>query len=162
MMRGSGWLLALPLLAGSPALAQVGEILDYPELMRRADLVAIAECQSAADTGARYGHPGLGQALPVQEWRATFRIAAVLKAHSVTGVGSTIGLAYLRFDHDTWRKKDPTRGVVNGGTYLALKPGRNYLLFLKARTVGVYEPVSGLVFPDQAVYLLESSSGFGS
>lgn len=161
MKRRVGWQLAMSLLVSSSALAQIGEVLDYPELMRRADLVAIAACESDADTGARYGHPGLSYALPVQEWRGTFRIAAVLKSHSATGVGSAIGLAYLRFDHDTWRKKDPTRGVVNGGTYLALKPGRNYLLFLKARTVGVYEPVSGLVFPDQAVYLLESSSGYG-
>src|SRR5512134_488574 len=107
-MRTLGWLLALHLLVGSSATAQVGEVLEYPELIRRADLVAIAECQGADDTGARYGHPGLRNAVPVQEWRATFRIAALLKPHSLTGVGSTIGLTYLRFDFETFRKTDPT------------------------------------------------------
>ncbi len=161
MMRRSAWLLAVHLLVGSSALAQVGEVLEYPELIRRADLVAIAECQSADDTGARYGHPGLTHAVPVQEWRAAFRIAAVVKAHPTTGVGSTFGFAYLRFDYDKWRQTDPTRGVVNAGTYLALKPGLTYLLFLKARAVGVYEPVTGQVLPHGSVYLLDSSSATG-
>lgn len=57
MMRGMGWLLAMHPLVGSSALAQVGEVLDYPELMRRADLVAIAEGESVR-ASLRWGMAG--------------------------------------------------------------------------------------------------------
>jgi hypothetical protein len=160
-MQSAAWVLAALFVGCSPACAQARELQGYPELMQKSDLVAIAECQGASDTGARYGHPDLehaNPAVPVQEWRATLRVTVVLKAYPMTGVGSTIGFSYLRFDDEKWRKEDSTRGVINGGWYVVVKPGESYLLFLKAREFGVYEPVTGHLFPNDSVYLLDPMS----
>jgi len=161
MMR-SGCAVGPVLLLVSQARPQVGELHDYPELMQKADLVAIAECQNATDTGGRHGHPDAAFGVPVQEWLATFRIAVVLKRHPTTGVGSTIQFSYLRLDQARWDREHPGAGIINGGAYVAVKPQQTYLLFLKARGVGVYEPVTGHLFPNDSVYLLDRNSAIGN
>jgi hypothetical protein len=147
------------LLVTAPAVtAQTGSPRPYQDLAQRADLVIVGECQSAADTGERRSHPESNVALPVQEWRATFRASAVLKAARATAIGSIVPVRYLRFDYGRWRKLNPGAGLANAGMYVFLEPRQAYLLFLKEGPNGAYEPASGQLFPNDSVYLLDRMS----
>jgi hypothetical protein len=148
-------LLSVPIPA---ATAQAGRLQTYQELAQRADLVMVGECQSAADTGERRSHPESSTALPVQEWRATFRATAVLKAPQASTIGSAVPVRYLRFDYGRWRKLNPGAGLANAGMYVFLQPQQVYLLFLTKGPDGVYEPASGHLFPNDSVYLLDRMS----
>jgi hypothetical protein len=147
-------LLSVPV----PVAAQARGQPTYQEIAQRADLVIVGECQSAADTGERRSHPESSTPLPVQEWRATFRATAVLKATPATTIGSTVPVRYLRFDYGRWRKLNPGAGLANAGMYVFLQPQQAYLLFLRKGPNGVFEPASGHLFPNDSVYLLDRMS----
>jgi hypothetical protein len=135
-----------------PARAQVGYLWSYEELLQKADLVVIAECESTLDTGRRRPHPGPKPSTPVAELQTVFRISAVLKSPHPVPVGANLRLRHYRFTPEVLR-----HGLLNAGSWLRLQAQRHYLLFLTNAAGGVYEPLSGPTFPTDSVYLLDPS-----
>jgi len=137
----------------SPAGAQVGYLWSYEELLQKADVVLIAECQGTSDTGRHRPHPELKPALPVLELQTVFRVSAVVKGVQAVAIGADVRVRHYRWDDEV-----PRGGIVNGGSWLRLQAQRNYLLFLLKATDGVYEPLSGHAFPAKSVLLLDPDS----
>jgi hypothetical protein len=152
------------LLASAPqADAQVGYLWTYDELLRKADLVVIAQCRSTRDTGNQLSHPGL-TLVPVVEMQTTFVVDAVVQSGdpNPVSVGSDLRLRHYRHDLERWRKEHPPdpgglpRGLLNTGSTLVLEEKRSYLLFLIKSADGLYEPLSGHTFPTDSVYRLDN------
>jgi hypothetical protein len=136
------------------ASARLIESWPYERLLKEADLVVIARATSAADcedrtTDNRWKAPFLGV-------NTTFRVESVLKGKAR---GRSIRVLHFKL-------KDGVR-IVNGpllvsfrrtSLELRTKEGGklglgvpSYLLFLKVRKDGRYEPVSGRVDPELSV-----------
>jgi hypothetical protein len=143
-------LAALP----SPSDAQVGYLWTHAELLEKADVAVIAECVKTADTGRVRPHPGLTPALPVRELETTFRVSAILKGSFELGIGTDLLLRHYRYTADAERG-----GLLNAGSWLSLKDGSSYLLFLRRNGDDSYEPLSGHTFPDDSVYRLDKADG---
>jgi len=144
-----GAYLVLPL----PAGAQVGYLWSYEELLQKADLVLIAECQSTSETGRQRPHPELKPADPVLELLTIFQASAVLKAPQAVPIATEVRVRHYRWSDDVLK-----RGIVNGGAWLRLEAHHNYLLFLTKASDGVYEPLSGHTFPNDSIYVLDRMS----
>jgi hypothetical protein len=136
-----------------PSGAQVGYLWSYGELLQKADLVVIGECQGTSDTGRHRPHPELRPASLVRELRTTFRVSAVVKGGTAVPIGSEMAVRHYR-----WEEEVLKRGLVNGGFWLRLETHRSYLLFLRRAADGVYEPLSGHTFPNDSVFLLDRMS----
>ena len=157
MRAGAGVILAAAgLLGASHAHAQLGYLWTYEELLQKADVAVIADCMDTVDTGWVRPHPELTPASVVHELRTSFRVSAVLKGRRSDAAGGKLRLRHFRYTADALRG-----GLVNGGTWLSLRRGGSYLLFLADGGDGVYEPLSGHTFPDDSVFLLARASRRG-
>ncbi len=140
------------ILAASVAEARLLESWSHKRLMKEADLVVIARAKSTADADDR---------LKDNPWEATFlgqtttlEVKAVLKGKA----GDTIKVLHYKLEDGvqlingpllvTFRTK-PLRVVTK--EFKAELGAPEYLLFLKARKDGRYEPVSGRIDPALSV-----------
>ena len=130
--------------------AQVPHAWTFDELTAKADLVIIASHLSTQDTGRRRMDPELKPGAHAAELRTELKVLQVLKADSGRGVaaGATVSLRH-------YSVLEPPFSM--GSTLKFGESARAYLVFLARRPDGVYEPVSGQVFPADSVYLLDRS-----
>jgi len=131
--------------------SQAGHVWTFDELTARADLVVIASHISTQDTGERRTHPDLKPDVRAVEMRTEMKVLQVLKtgASAAVRAGATLALRhYVVIGQDAVHIGSPLRFG---------EPGRPYLLFLVRQPGGLYEPVSGQVFPTDSVYLLDRS-----
>src|SRR5689334_15746669 len=144
-MHGAAFLLVFA--AGT---AQVPRPWTFDELTAKADLVVIASHLSTEDTGRRRTRAELKPETRAAELRTELKVLQVLKADPARGVaaGATLALRH-------YRVLEPPYTV--GSTLKFGEPARLYLVFLTRDPDGVYEPVSGQVFPADSVYLLDRS-----
>jgi hypothetical protein len=136
------------------------QIEDWPfaKLMKKADLVVIANMVSETDAGQRVtDKPSKDYLVGVL---TTFEVKAVLKGKNK---GKNLTLFHYRYD---WKKVEAKGGIGNGpmlvsfhnekmnivarGELIPLKKPA-YLLFLRQRADGRYECVSGQVDPSLSV-----------
>ena len=131
--------------------SQAGHVWTFDELTAKADLVVIASHISSQDTGRRRTHPELKGDVRAIEMRTELRVLQVLKADPTGTVrkGATVALRhYTVIGQDSF----------NVGSVLRFgEPGHPYMLFLVHEPDGLYEPVSGQIFPTDSVYLLDRS-----
>jgi len=130
--------------------AQVPHAWTFDELTAKADLVIIASHLSTQDTGRRRMDPELKPGARAAELRTELKVLQVLKADSGRGVaaGATVSLRH-------YSVLEPPFSM--GSTLKFGESARAYLVFLARKPDGVYEPVSGQVFPADSVYLLDRS-----
>ena len=134
------WMLVLALLPGwiSAAAARPIGAIPYDKMLRDADLVVVATAVKSDDT----------KDMPATDWKlpwigidTTLTIQAVFKGERPEK------LVVLHY-----RVKDGV-GVPNGPLLVTFRPpaspltGPDYLLFLKRRPDGRYEPLSGPIDP---------------
>ena len=130
--------------------AQVPHAWTFDELTAKADLVIIASHLSTQDTGRRRMDPELKPGARAAELRTELKVLQVLKADHARGVaaGATLSLRH-------YSVLEPPFSM--GSTLKFGESARAYLVFLARKPDGVYEPVSGQVFPADSVYLLDRS-----
>jgi len=130
--------------------AQVPHAWTFDELTAKADLVIIASHLSTQDTGRRRMNAELKPETRSAELRTELKVLQVLKADHARGVaaGATVSLRH-------YSVLEPPLSV--GSSLKFGEPARAYLVFLTRRPDGVYEPVSGHVFPADSAYLLDRS-----
>ncbi len=162
----AGGLSVLVLFLATAASAQVGYLWTMDELTKQADLVVIAEYRSTSGFGRGTVHPELKPDLPVIEFESLFEVLTVLKGR-LSGAplqGESrprLTLRHLQPDMDAWRRRQPRQpglpppGLLNTGSTLAFREGKEaYLLFLKHRADGGYDPLSGHTVPTESVFSL--------
>jgi len=137
--------------AAAAAGGRAQHVWTFDELTAKADLVVIASHISSQDTGRRRTHPELKGDVRAVEMRTELRVLQVLKGDptGVVRTGATVALRhYMVIRQDRF----------NLGSVLRFgEPGHPYMLFLVREPDGVYEPVSGQIFPTDSVYLLDRS-----
>ena len=156
-------LVAVGLAAG----AQIGYLWTFDELEAKADLVVIAEPLRTMDVGTHEEPRSDARAIPFVERRTDLKVLSVSKpdARGTVTPGAEIHLRHTRVDVDRFRSRNPAApgqpppGLLNTGTSLDFDahPGA-YLLFLKRRGDGDYEPLSGQTFPTDSVFSLVSTA----
>src|SRR6185295_17532976 len=169
--------LSIPLACGllllGPAVLQARLIGSWPyeKLVAASDLIVIAEFASSKDVEAKPSNDYLKHFADVIVGQvSTLNVRAVLKGKSP---GNQVEVFHLRLKGDKkilngplfvhFRARDPKHTVhvidenekaINDTTVV---PGTNqYLLFLKRRAEGRYEPVSGEVDPELSIRKLDS------
>jgi len=136
--------------AAAAAGGQAQHVWTFDELTAKADLVVIASHLSTQDTGRRRIDPELKPEARAAELRTELKVLQVLKADHARGVaaGATLSLRHYSVLEPPYRV---------GSTLKFGEPARAYLVFLTRCPDGVFEPVSGQVFPADSVYLLDRS-----
>jgi hypothetical protein len=152
-----------------PAHARLIENWPYERLFKEADLVVIATAGETADTKDRFSTKG---------WKAEFigqetqfvahsilkgklgaeKKLTVLHYRLPKGVLIANGPLLVKFRKDALALK----GTINGNTFKAGLGRPDYLLFLRLRPDGRYEPVSGEVDPALSIRELHPADGFFS
>jgi hypothetical protein len=135
-------ILALASLAtwASTAEARVVPAWPYDKLLADADLVVIGRAVSSADTGETLPDNSWGKLLGVE---TSFQPQAVLKGKLA---GNKLTVLHYRLEG----KLMPPNGPMLVSFRRAAdktKGGPDYLLFLKRRADGRYEPVTGQIDP---------------
>lgn len=143
---------ACAMLAASPAFSRPVAMPPYAQMMRDADLVAVATPTAVRDTAARTSFPGIqrdGEPVPAILVQADFEVLAVLKGPDDI---AKFTLSYLR-------SSDPDVVAVNGPMLVWFEPSKKerYLLFLKRGDDGLYVPVNGQTDPVFSVKPLGTS-----
>ena len=160
MARRVIWLMVLAgglLLAGSQGFGRGVEPWPYEKLMKEADLVVVAAFESAEDTADVPTHPEMKRT----EWfvgrTSTLEVRGILKGKPA----EQIKIRHFRLNKDKvghipngpdlveFRNGDTTIKIKG---YMEAQYGRvEYLLFLKSRKDGRYDPVSGECDPSLSV-----------
>jgi hypothetical protein len=145
----AGCLAALLLaMSAPPAPARLIENWPYARLFKEADLVVIAEATAVAPTGEK---AKLGWGADFLGVNTTFAVK-----HSLKGAvkGDTLRVLHYRPKDGALFQNGPLlvsfrlKGATVRGKGLQVQTGKpHYLLFLKRRPDGRYEPVSGQVDP---------------
>jgi len=152
-----------------PVQARPIESWPYERLFKEADLVVIARAEDTNDTKDRFSAEGWKAEFIGQDTR--FVAQSVLKGklgdekkftvlHYRLPEGFAIGNGPLlvKFRHDSLMLS----GKVNGTAFQADLAAPEYLLFLRLRKDGRYEPVSGQFDPVLSVRELHPADGFFS
>jgi len=155
------WLGALFVLglAGRPAAGRLIENWPYERLFKEADLVVIAEATAVADADDPAPFERVRDLLQAQV--TTFAVEHALKGKPA---GAEIRVLHFRLNGKkeidngpmlvAFRTK-PAEVALRDGPTVAVGKG-TYLLFLKVRKDGRYEPVSGQYDPVLSVRELDS------
>jgi hypothetical protein len=149
----AGWLM----LPGGPASARLLPNWPYDKLMKEADLVVVAVAKSAEDTKDQPADPLMKEAGYYIGRTSTLTVKGTLKGKA----GEEIKVLHYRLNE----KK--VSAIIDGPTLIEFRSGPTtikakgylkywyaeveYLLFLKARKDGRYEPVSGEYDPSLSV-----------
>jgi hypothetical protein len=149
------WTLAVVLLAAGvgPAAARLLPAWPYEKLLREADLVVLARPVSSADSG-EVARPA-GWKVEFLGVNTRFDLRAVLKG-KLEGTQLTVFHHRLK-DGVTLRNGPLLVSFRQHGLSLTTKTAKvglarpDYLLFLRRRADGRYEPVSGPVDPELSV-----------
>jgi hypothetical protein len=152
-----------------PVYARLIERWPYERLFKEADLVVIATAGETADTKDRFSTKGWDVEFIGQDTH--FVAKSVLKGkldaemkltvlHYRLPEGVTIqdGPLLVRFRKDALELE----GTVNGKAFQASVGSPEYLLFLRLRQDGRYEPVSGAIDPALSIRELHRADGFFS
>lgn len=168
-MRGSSVLSAI--IAASlivmPASARLIENWPYERLFKEADLVVIAKAADTTDTKDRFSTKSwkvefIGQDTQfVAESILKGKLGAdkkltVLHYRLPEGVQIINGPLLVKFRKDGV----PLKGTINGSAFKAVIGLPDYMLFLRLRPDGRYEPVSGEIDPVLSIRELHSADGF--
>jgi len=161
--------LTLLALAAVPLVAQARLIEDWPyqKLMERSDLVVIAKVESVADFDGKVEIPQFAEFLTPQV--TTFKVEGVLRGEQK---GETLELVHCRFRNNQIPPNGPLLARFESeGRKIRIESGENkgglvqegppvYLLFLKRRDDGRFEPVAGQVDSELSVRKVTSAFGF--
>ena len=162
------WLLAFVAIPALNADARLIELWEYERLMDESDLVIVGTVESAGDFDGTTEIRLFGDVLEPQ--LTTFKVTGVLKGELEP---KTLELVHCRM-------RENVGGVRNGpllahfesaGRTIRIESGGHagtlvqenqpaYLLFLKRRNDGRYEPVAGQVDSEMSVRKLTSAFGF--
>jgi hypothetical protein len=156
-------------LTAEPASARLLENWPYDRLFKEADLVVIAKAGETADTKDRFSTKGWKVEFIGQETQfiadtilkgklPADKKLTVLHYRLPKGVAIENGPLLVRF------RKDGTtlKGTINGSAFKAGIGPPDYMLFLRLRKDGRYEPVSGAIDPVLSIRELHSADGFFS
>jgi hypothetical protein len=136
------------LAAGAPCHARASRIWSHEELAKDADVIVIVSATGTQDTADKLAGAGLqGQLVGVN---TEFTVQAALKG-KVDGK-----LTVLHF-----RYPDPTPPIINGPNLVAFRSGTgapSYLLFLRKREDGRYEPLAGQMDPVNSCFTLSKAT----
>jgi hypothetical protein len=150
--------LGLVAIAALPAEARLIEDWPYERLFKEADLAVIAKAGDTTDTKDRFKKKGLETEFIGQETK--FEILSVLKGKPADEKSLT--LLHYRLPEDVQIadgpilvefRKEPLKieGKINANAFKAELGPPEYMLFLKARKDGRYQPVSGDYDPGLSV-----------
>jgi hypothetical protein len=147
--------IALLVLSTGEGHARIGRQWTYQELLKQSDIVVIAnaiETKTVVRTDSLVENGLASFARSFEQLETVFRIRAVVKGNRES---SDLVLVHFRFD-----QRDPKGGVdppllivfpvVRGDSTAKTEDtshGPEYLLFLRTRKDGRYDPVSGQVDP---------------
>jgi hypothetical protein len=161
--------IAIASLLAVPASARLIENWPYERLFKEADLVMIAKAGETADTKDRFS---------TKDWKVDFvgqetqfvaetilkgklgadKKLTVLHYRLPKGVNIINGPLLVKF-----RKEGVAlKGTVNGTAFKAGIGRPDYMLFLRLRADGRYEPVSGEIDPVLSIRELHLADGFFS
>jgi len=152
-----GSVVCLTLLV-APARARKIEEWGYERLFKEADLVVIARADGSVDTKDEFKEKGWKGEFIGQE--TTLSVFSVLKGDIKNA--KTIKVLHFRLPKDvavkngpslvTFRNKAlPLSGTINGIAFKAALGRPEYMLFLRARPDGRFEPTSGQIDPALSV-----------
>jgi hypothetical protein len=161
--------IAVASLIAMPASARLIENWSYERLFKEADLVVIAKAGDTADTKDRFSTKGwkmefIGQDTQfVAESILKGKLGAdkklsVLHYRLPKGVGIINGPSLVKFRKDGVTLK----GTINGTAFKGGIGRPDYMLFLRLRPDGRYEPVSGEIDPVLSIRELHLADGFFS
>jgi hypothetical protein len=161
--------IGVPVLLAVPAYARLLENWPYERLFKEADLVVIATAGKTTDTKDRFAPKGwhvefIGQDTPfvaksvLKGNLGADRKLTVLHYRLPEGVAIQNGPLLVRFRNDTQMLK----GTINGKAFKAGLGRPEYLIFLRHRKDGRYEPVSGAIDPALSIRELHPADGWFS
>jgi hypothetical protein len=150
--------IVLLVVALPPAFGRLIESWPYGRLFKEADLVVIARTEGTVETRDRFSPKLWNVEFVGQETR--FTVQAVLKGKS--NEGDKVKVLHYRLPEGVLVsngpllvsfRKDPLalKGTVNNEAFKAWLGAPEYLLFLRARPDGRFEPVSGQADPALSV-----------
>jgi hypothetical protein len=152
-----------------PAHARLIPSWPYERLFREADLVVIAIAEETNDTKDRFSAEGWKVEFVGQDTR--FAAKSILKGKLGDEKKFTVlhhrlpdrvkivnGPSLVKFRDGT----ESLEGTINGNAFKAEMGRPEYMLFLRLRKDGRYEPVSGEIDPALSVRELHSADGFFS
>jgi hypothetical protein len=154
-------------LAAGPLFGRGLENWPYERLFKEADLVVIARAEGTAETKDRF-RPELWKVEFLGQETA-FAVQSTLKGKLKEG--QPIKVLHYRLPEGVRVqngpllvsfRKDPLnlQGTINDRTFKASLGRPEYLLFLRARPDGRFEPVSGQVDPALSIRELHKPDGF--
>jgi hypothetical protein len=157
MIRPFGALVLLTAIV-TPASGRLIESWPYKKLFKEADLVVIATAKGTEDTAERLKKAG-GWDVELVGRNTTFKVEAVLKGK--VG-GDTFKVLHYRLPEGVLVQNGPLLvsfrtkpimivGKIDGEAAKVGLGRPQYMLFLKARKDGRYEPVSGQIDPELSV-----------
>jgi hypothetical protein len=149
-------------LLAAPVSGRLIENWPYERLLKESDLVVIARAEGTVDTKDRFDKSGWKVEFIGQE--TTFTVAAVLKGKHLAG--KPLKVLHFRLPDGvlvengpllvTFHKESLPVTEIVAGKRIERKKGRvDYILFLRARPDGRYEPVSGQIDPVLSVRELQ-------
>jgi hypothetical protein len=159
--------MALLTFAAGPVSGRLLENWPYERLFKEADLVVIARAESTTDTKDRF-KPELWKVQFLGQ-DTVFAVQSTLKGKLKEG--QTVKVLHYRLPEGVLVQNGPSlvsfrkdsvelKGTVNDRTFKASLGRPEYMLFLRARPDGRFEPVSGQVDPALSVRELHPPDGF--
>jgi hypothetical protein len=150
-----------------PVNARLLEDWPYERLFKEADVVVIAKAGDTSDTKDRFSTKGWKIEFIGQDTK--FLAQSVLKGK--TGDDKKLTVLHYRLPEGVQIENGPLlvrfrkdsvmlQGTINGAAFKAGLGRPEYMLFLRLRKDGRYEPVSGEIDPSLSVRELHSADGF--
>ena len=171
-MRASSFLCAYVVVAAviaEPLHARLLENWPYDRLFKEADLVVIAIAGESTDTKDRFSKKGWNVEFIGQDTQFVAKSTlkgklgadkklTVLHYRLPEGVLVNNGPLLVKFRKDTAM----LQGTINGTAFKAGLGRPDYMLFLRLRKDGRYEPLSGEVDPALSIREMHEPNGFFS
>lgn len=170
-MRGVSIVVALAFVTGltTPALGRKLENWPYDRLFKEAELIVIATADGTVDTKDKYRREGLEIDLVGQETMLT--VDAVVKGDVKDQ--KKLKVLHYRLPNEVRIEDGPClvsfrkdyvhlKGEINGKKFKASLGRPEYLLFLRLRPDGRYEPISGPYDPALSVREMQEPSDYFS
>jgi hypothetical protein len=159
--------IALLAISAAPAFARLLENWPYERLFKEADLVVIARAERTTETKERLSPAGWKVEFIGQE--TVFTVQTILKGKVKDE--RKLQVLHYRLPDDVLIANGPLlvsfrteplvlKGVVNGRAFKTALGRPEYLLFLRVRPDGRFEPVSGQVDPALSVRELHEPDRF--
>jgi hypothetical protein len=159
--------IALIAIAAAPAFARLIESWPYERLFKEADLVVIARVERATETKERLSPADWKVEFIGQE--TVFTVQTILKGKVKDG--RKLPVLHYRLPDDVLIENGPLlvsfraeplvlKGVVNGKAFKTTVGSPEYMLFLRVRPDGRFEPVSGQIDPALSVRELNEPDEF--